>query len=143
MKIYSDFMISITKEFSFETAHRISNHPASCKHIHGHSYRLFVTVSADEIQENDMIIDFKELKQIINEKVIKTFDHALVLKRNDENTKLAQNIDSNIFWMEFEPTVERLLDYIRKQIQNSLAEPVFLKKLKLYETATSFGEWEK
>lgn len=136
-------MISITKEFTFETAHRISNHLAACKHIHGHSYRLLVTVSAEEIQENDMIIDFKELKQIVNEKVIKTFDHALVLKRKDENIKLAQNIDSKIFWMEHEPTVERLIDYIRLEIQNSLAKPVFLKKLKLYETATSFGEWEK
>lgn len=136
-------MISITKEFTFETAHRISNHPSACKHIHGHSYRLLVTVSAEEIQENDMIIDFKELKQIVNEKVIKTFDHALVLKRKDENIKLAQNIDSKIFWMEHEPTVERLIDYIRLEIQNSLAKPVFLKKLKLYETASSFGEWEK
>ena len=136
-------MISITKEFTFETAHRISNHPAACKHIHGHSYRLLVTVSAEEIQENDMIIDFKELKQIVNEKVIKTFDHALVLKRNDETIKLAQNIDSKIFWMEYEPTVERLIEYIKIQIQNSLGKPVFLKKLKLYETATSFGEWEK
>jgi 6-pyruvoyltetrahydropterin/6-carboxytetrahydropterin synthase len=136
-------MISITKEFNFETAHRISNHPAACKHIHGHSYRLLVTVSAKEIQENDMIIDFKELKQIVKDKVVQTFDHALVLKRNEENTKIAKEIRTKIFWMENEPTIERLLDYIRIQIQNSLAEPVFLKKLKLYETASSFGEWEK
>lgn len=136
-------MISITKEFTFETAHRISNHPAACKHIHGHSYRLLVTVSSEEIQDNDMIIDFKELKQIVNDKVIKTFDHVLVLKRNEENTKLAKEIHTKIFWMEYEPTVERLIDYIRIQIQNSLSKPVFLKKLKLYETASSFGEWEK
>ncbi len=135
-------MISITKEYTFETAHRISNHPAACQHIHGHSYRLRVTVSAKELQENDMVIDFKELKQIVNEKVIKTFDHALVLKRNEENSKLAQEIKSNIFWMEYEPTVERMLDYIRIQIQNALQKPVFLKRLKLFETASAFGEWE-
>ncbi|WKV12959.1 6-carboxytetrahydropterin synthase QueD [Marivirga harenae] len=136
-------MISITKEFSFEAAHRLSNHPAACKHIHGHSYRLFVTVSAQEIQEDDMIIDFKELKQIVDEKVLKTFDHALVLKKNDENARISREIKSTIFWMENEPTVERLLDYIRKQVQDALPTPVFLKKLKLHETASSFGEWEK
>lgn len=135
-------MISITKEFTFETAHRISNHPADCKHIHGHSYRLLVTVCAEEIQDNDMIIDFKELKQIVNNNVVATFDHALVLKRNAENTKLAQEINSKIFWMASEPTVERLIDYIRIQIQNSLEKPLFLKRLKLFETASSFGEWE-
>lgn len=136
-------MISITKEFTFETAHRISNHPGACKHIHGHSYRLLVTVSADQIKENDMIIDFKDLKQIVNDEVIDFFDHALLLKRNEENSKFSQQLDSKIFWMEFEPTVERLIDYIRIQIQQALNEPVFLKKLKLFETASSFGEWEK
>lgn len=136
-------MISITKEFTFETAHRISNHPGACKHIHGHSYRLLVTVSADQIKENDMIIDFKDLKQIVNDEVIDFFDHALLLKRNEENSKFSQPLDSKIFWMEFEPTVERLIDYIRIQIQQALNEPVFLKKLKLFETASSFGEWKK
>lgn len=136
-------MISITKEFTFEAAHRISNHPGACKHIHGHSYRLLVTVSADQIKENDMIIDFKDLKQIVNDEVIDFFDHALLLKRNEENSKFSQQLDSKIFWMEFEPTVERLIDYIRIQIQQALNEPVFLKKLKLFETASSFGEWEK
>lgn len=136
-------MISITKEFTFEMAHRISNHPADCQHIHGHSYRLFVTVSADEIQDNDMLIDFKDLKRIVKDQVLTKFDHALVLKRNEENSKIAESVGTKLFWMEYEPTVERLIDFIRQEIQASLEKPVFLKRLKLYETASSFGEWEK
>ena len=59
-------VIRVTKEFSFEMAHALTNYDGPCRNIHGHSYRLFVTVSgipSDDPRDprNGMVIDFSEL----------------------------------------------------------------------------------
>ncbi|MBK6263999.1 6-carboxytetrahydropterin synthase [Marivirga sp. S37H4] len=135
-------MLSITKEFRFEAAHRISNHGGDCKNLHGHSYILYVTVSAEEPDEQDMLIDFKLLKSIVKEQVLNHFDHVLILKRNKPNEALQALTDQKICWFEHEPTVERMLLFIRDALIHALPTTVQLYKLKLYETASSFGEWE-
>ncbi len=135
-------MLSITKEFRFEAAHLISNHGGACKNLHGHSYILYVTVSAGELDKQDMVIDFKLLKSIVKEQVLDHFDHALILKKNDKNEALKTLMEQKIFWFDHEPTVERMLLFIRDALTHTLPSAVQLHKLKLYETASSFGEWE-
>ncbi|HET7115919.1 MAG TPA: 6-carboxytetrahydropterin synthase, partial [Hanamia sp.] len=77
-------MISVTKIFNFEMAHALHNYEGSCANIHGHSYILHVTVKSTKERESELvppgfIIDFKELKEIVNTKVISLLDHKLVL----------------------------------------------------------------
>ena len=65
----------LRKEYFFEAAHFIYNHPGKCRNLHGHSYRLFVCVEGTPNPETGMIIDFYDLSQIVEEKVIKRLDH--------------------------------------------------------------------
>lgn len=68
-------MILVTRHFQFEAAHTIPDHPGKCKNLHGHSYKLVVTVGAEHVPPSGYFIDFAELKEVVNESVIEYLDH--------------------------------------------------------------------
>lgn len=138
--------LRITKEFRFEGAHALLNYDGRCKNIHGHSYILYVTVTG-EPQNNPgnpkdgMVIDFKVLKEIVNNNIIDKFDHALVLKNG---TPLASELSQeypNIFLTDFQPSTENMICYFAQTIKENLPKGVELYSLKLHETASSYIEW--
>ena len=135
-------MISITKKIEFEAAHRISNYPGSCSEIHGHTYKLEVTVSGEINPETDMVMDFKNLKEIIQKTVIVHFDHALILKNNRENRGIFSSYLGKITWMESEATAEQMLLWMVSSIPPHLPSGVSLQKLELHETSGSFATWK-
>lgn len=119
-----------TKEFEFEAAHHLINYDGACAKVHGHSYKLQVTVSGEVyvkgimLQATDhMVIDFKELKKIVDEKIIRTHDHADL---ND----LYDN-----------PTAEAMVVSMYLDIQDALPRDVRIESVKLWETSTSFAEY--
>lgn len=140
-------MLQVTKIFRFETAHAINGYPGQCKNIHGHSYILHVTVAAkylrdDYLPSSGFIIDFKELKNLVQTRVIKEFDHQLILsKEYIKNNVAAGNLKNLSVW-EMEPTAENILLYIKNVLHKELPEKVILNKLKLYETSDSYAEWD-
>jgi 6-pyruvoyltetrahydropterin/6-carboxytetrahydropterin synthase len=139
-------MISITKIFRFETAHAIHRYQGSCKNIHGHSYELHVTVKAKQSTEGyvdglGIIIDFKDLKEIVQSQVVKGLDHKLLLSKAylAENKNEFEKDELVIFDME--PTAENILIFARNQIQASLPKHILLYSLRLWETRDSYAEW--
>lgn len=135
-------MLSITKIFHFEAAHTISCYNGQCKNIHGHSYELHVTITGQVLNESNMLIDFKELKKIVELNVTNDFDHALILKSSTENKEAYKNLNTKIHWLSDEPTAEYLILEIAKRITPNLPANISLKKLKLFETASCYAEWE-
>ena len=71
-------MITVTKTVKFDAAHVLTNHQGLCKNLHGHTYRVDVSVTQPEGDTRDMVIDFKDLKLIANEVICDRFDHAFV-----------------------------------------------------------------
>jgi len=139
-------MLMVTKIFQFEMAHAIYGYPGACKNIHGHSYELHVTVSENKkkrsyIPDTGFIIDFKELKKIVNTHIIQALDHKLILSKYylSENSSIYQQ-DNLVSW-DSEPTAENLLLYIHSVICDNLPKGISLVKLKLYETKDSYAEW--
>ncbi|MBP9926280.1 MAG: 6-carboxytetrahydropterin synthase [Cyclobacteriaceae bacterium] len=139
-------MISLTKIFRFETAHAILHYQGACKNIHGHSYELHVTVKATQPTEEylkglGIILDFKELKTIVQENVVKKLDHKLVLSK--EYLATTKNIFSTdeLIVFEVEPTAENLLIFARDHIRPNLPDYIQLHSLKLWETRDSYAEW--
>ena len=133
-------MLSITKIFNFETAHRISNYNGQCSNIHGHSYELHVTVTGIPDAKSDIIFDFKELKKVVETEIINPFDHALLLKKGTTNIESINEM--KIVLLDKEPTAERMLEYMVNKMSNHLPEGIKLNRLKLFETKTSYAEWE-
>ena len=139
-------MIKITKIFNFEMAHALHNYEGTCSNIHGHSYVLHVTVKSAKEGDNELIppgfiIDFKELKKIVNSKVTDLFDHKLVLSREYVKSLELHTSFKNLFQFEMEPTAENLLLFISKELIASLPVHISLHSLKLFETSNSYAEW--
>lgn len=140
-------MISITKIFHFETAHAIHNYNGACRNIHGHSYRLLVTVTCLDESGNDYLpapgfaIDFKDLKKPVAELITNIFDHKLILSTQylASHPELA-NQENLVTW-EVEPTAENILVYFSRELKNGFPPNVSLSKLKIYETKDSYAEW--
>ena len=141
-------VIRLTKEFSFEAAHALGGYDGPCREIHGHSYRLFVTIKGEPSTDpmnpkQGMVMDFGVLKKIVNEEIISRFDHALVLRSTaDEGLRrvLLEQFD-NVVTVEYQPTCENMLDDFAHRLMKRLPEGVTLHSLRLHETASSYAEW--
>jgi len=140
--------IRLTKEFRFEMAHALWNYDGLCRNIHGHSYILQVTVLGEPIADEQnpklgMVMDFGELKKIVNSEIVKPLDHAIVLSRkNPENQIVAlSEMTERMYVVDFQPTCENMLVDFAEKIKKHLPANVTLFSLKLHETANSFAEW--
>jgi 6-pyruvoyltetrahydropterin/6-carboxytetrahydropterin synthase len=139
-------MISITKIFRFEAAHAIHHYPGSCAQIHGHSYELHVTVSATESSESfieglGIVMDFKNLKSIVQEHAIFLLDHKLILSKDYVADTRNDFSKDELLLFEAEPTAENLLLFLKNKILPELQHGIHLKSLKLWETRDSYAEW--
>ena len=141
-------IIKITKQFSFEMAHALLNYDGLCRNIHGHSYKMDITLSGQPLNDetspkNGMVMDFGDLKRLVNEEIISLLDHALVLNDKTDNQLvevLKQNYEK-IVTVDFQPTTENLLNFIAGKIQTRLPKDVKLSCVRLRETDTSYAEW--
>ena len=139
-------IVRISKEFKFDAAHALSGYDGKCKNIHGHSYRLLITVKGTPIKDKEspkfgMAIDFKELKRVVTANIIDIFDHSLILK---EDALLAQELKKayqTVQLLPFQPTSENLVEHFVQILQDRLPDNVILYSIKLYETETSHIEW--
>lgn len=136
-------MLSITKIVRFEAAHVISTHKGACSNIHGHSYELHITICGETLNESAMLLDFTELKKMITKTVLNDFDHALLLKRNAINVAASKNVVTKICWLTHEPSAEFLVMYIAQQLEPLIPASLKLKRVRLFETDSSYAEWEK
>jgi 6-pyruvoyltetrahydropterin/6-carboxytetrahydropterin synthase len=109
---------SVTKSFSFEAAHQLPWHPGACQRLHGHGYRLEVTVQGP-LNEHGIVTDFADIGAVVEREVIERFDHQYL---ND----LLDN-----------PTAELIAQDAWKRIE---AAGLAVSRIRLWETADSMVE---
>ena len=143
-------IIRLTKKFSFEMAHALKNHDGLCAHLHGHSYGLTVTVIGKPLSQaghpkNGMVMDFNDLKKIVQEEIITHCDHALMLNQSQQAEIICPD-NNAVLWqktifVDYQPTSENMLIDFAARITKRLPEHIRLHHLILHETATSSAEW--
>lgn len=141
--------IRITKIFSFETGHALYGYDGKCRNVHGHSYKLSVTVIGRPIDDKNnvkfgMVIDFSDLKKIVQEEIVDVFDHATVFNKNTPHVELAKELQDrghSVLLVDFQPTSEMMVIDFSEKIQDRLPQNISLHSLKLQETESSFAEW--
>lgn len=103
----------VRRSFRFEAAHRLPKHPGKCRELHGHSYRLLVTVDLPVDPDSGLAIDFSDLKRTVRERVVDPLDHTYINDRIDN------------------PTAEVMAVWIWKQLVGPLSG---LVEVELHET---------
>lgn len=142
-------VIRITKQFNFETGHALYGYDGKCKNVHGHSYKLSVTVIGTPIVDTShvklgMVIDFGDLKKIVKEEIVDPFDHATVFNKNTPHIELANELmerGHKVILADYQPTSENMVIDFAARITARLPKNIRLHSLKLQETDTSFAEW--
>src|SRR5574344_921248 len=141
--------MKVTKEITFDMAHMLSYYEGKCANLHGHTYKLQVTVEADVDDITHMVLDFNILKQVLNETVMNKFDHAVAFS----DYKLQNGAESDLCaWAEMhgmnhivlpgKTTCEDMAPYIKQLISEELEARKIkaVVSVRLWETPTSFAE---
>jgi 6-pyruvoyltetrahydropterin/6-carboxytetrahydropterin synthase len=140
--------VRVTKIFRFEMAHALWGYDGLCKNIHGHSYVLKVTVAGTPIADTGdkklgMVIDFGDLKRVVNKQIVDVFDHSLILneKAPVEHFTDIQDMFDRRTWFDFQPTAENLVVHFAELLKGQFPAGVKLHSIRLYETVNSYAEW--
>ena len=138
--------IRITKQFKMEMAHALYGYDGLCKNIHGHSYRLWVTLRGPVLddpghEKDGMVLDFGLLKRLVKPHIIDKYDHSFVLNANSSHANIDLSAFEKVYLLPYQPTSENLVNDFVSIIKNQLPENIELYKVVLSETANSFAEW--
>jgi 6-pyruvoyltetrahydropterin/6-carboxytetrahydropterin synthase len=120
-------MFTVFKDYTFSAGHAIRGHQGGCQNLHGHNYRVRVHVSAARLDRLGMVIDFADLKQIVDQ-VVGRFDHAVI---NDLPPFDERNT-----------TAELLAEYVHQEVARLLPEGRTVRRVEVWETETSCAIYE-
>lgn len=118
--------MKISKDFEFAAAHRLTlPYDSPCERLHGHNYKLRVTLMGG-LNESGMIMDFKELKSIVNEEVISRLDHQDLTEFFVINNRTVN------------ATAEIMSKWIYERLERRIDE---IHRVQLWETIDSSAEY--
>jgi len=131
--------MELSKTFHFDMAHRLSFHSGKCRNLHGHTYRLEVTLEG-EPDEHGMLIDFNEMKRIVHEHVIDVLDHATVIYEKDRllMDTFPKELQHVIF--PYEVTAENLCRWTYDRLRDA---GLTIKQVIIWEAADSKAVYTK
>ena len=102
---HEDDMFDLSVEAQFSSAHQLRGYKGKCEALHGHNWRVQVTISSDKLDDIGMVLDFHELKQIVNE-AIAALDHSYL---------------NDIFpFTEINPSSENIAKWIHESIRKKI-----------------------
>lgn len=137
--------MKITKIFTFDSSHMLDGHDGKCRNLHGHTYRLEVTVSAEPVcggAKDGMVMDFADLKHTVKRTVIEPFDHAFIYhganERESRIAALLEGWEMKTLRLGVRTTAENMAAYIYACLKDA-GLPVC--SVKLWETPTSCAEY--
>lgn len=135
--------MQITKEFKFEMAHKLSkSYTCKCQHIHGHSYRVLITLKGCRLNDENVVIDFTKVKEIVNP-IIELLDHSFIIHKEDkvcdELIDAARRGGFPIIIAKKNPTAEFLAGLFYGELHSHFfhKEDKLLLEVEVFETATS------
>ncbi len=135
-------MLTVSKQCVFDAAHVLTNHAGQCRNLHGHTYRVVAEV-AEVPDGRDMVIDFKDLKQVLREVIVERFDHAFLYNESsDQECEIAAVIAKHgmrSVGLPFRTTAENLA----RHFFGALAERVNVASVRVYETPESCAEYRR
>lgn len=135
-------MLTVSKQCQFDAAHVLTNHAGQCKNLHGHTYRVIVQV-ADTSDGNDMVIDFKDLKQVMRVTILDRFDHAFIFDQSSasecEIAAVIAKHGMKSVGLPFRSTAENLARHFFRELEGR----VNVVSVKVYETPESCAEYHE
>jgi 6-pyruvoyltetrahydropterin/6-carboxytetrahydropterin synthase len=129
-------MFKIKKTFSVSTGHRLSKHKGLCQNIHGHNLKIIVTLKAEKLDNNDMVMDFHTLSELMKP-LIDSLDHSFLVNSKDDISirHIVENRLKSFVFIDCDPTAEMLAKKVYDYLVELLAKQkrVQVDKVEIYE----------
>ena len=119
-------MYKVTKCLYFEAAHFLRGYEGACQNLHGHSYKLEITVESERLDELGMVVDFKKIKEF-TQGILERYDHSCL-------NELSEYKDNN-------PTAEIMARMIYDNLKRSVYVGSRLVSVRVWETRDSYAEY--
>lgn len=147
---------TISKEIEFDAGHRVSTHGSKCRNPHGHRYKIRVTCKGSIIDDptrpdHGMLVDFGDLKNIMNERVHDVLDHGFIVWQDDMvvremMTSWAEKMEWLMIVFPYIPTAENIARWVWEQLDEPLRErfggDLELEEVAVWETPTSVAYYQ-
>ncbi len=127
-------MYTVTKEIHFCYGHRLLDYDGPCRHLHGHNARAVITLAADSLDELGMVVDFSEIKRVIQTWVDAEIDHTMLMHRDDPFLPSMRQAGERVYVMDANPTAENIARLIHEY---AVAEGFNVVEVALWETPTA------
>lgn len=143
----------VTKQIQIDMGHRVPNHKSKCRNLHGHRYVIELGVDDKVIVEKGssdegMVIDFGDLKQVLESEIENNFDHGFVMSSSDNLSQIFLQLKGEhnlkIYFVDFIPTAENLAKYWYEILKDTLlSRDIQIKYVKVFETPTSTATYQE
>lgn len=105
-------MFRVSREIDFCYGHRLLDYPGKCRHLHGHNGKAVVTIEAERLDAQGMVLDFAQIKDVLNGWVDEHLDHRMILRRDDPAVPVFEQLGEPLFLLDVNPTAENLAKLI-------------------------------
>ena len=105
--------ITATRYHDFSTGHRVYGHESKCAHLHGHNYRIYLTVEADSLDSVGRVMDFSAIKEHLCYWLEQQWDHKFLIWERDPFAPTLKELDpEGTVIVQFNPTAENMGQYL-------------------------------
>ena len=124
-------MFTVSREIDFCYGHRLLDYAGKCRHLHGHNGRAVVAFESSRLDDRGMVLDFSEIKRVVNRWIDENLDHRMILQRTDPAVPALEQLGEPLYLMDESPTAEN----IAKLIFDVAAASGFpVREVQLWET---------
>ena len=110
-------MFEVTRNLSFCYGHRLREHPGKCMHLHGHNGLLEITLGAEELDSQGMVVDFQIIRDRLGPWIDAHLDHRMILQSGDPALRVLVELGEPVYEVSFPPTAENLARHLFEQAQ--------------------------
>ncbi len=133
-------MYKVLKEIHFCYGHRLLNYDGKCAHPHGHNGKIEIELESETLDKRDMVFDFSDMKEIIQQWIDKELDHKMILKIGDPLVKILKELGEPYFETKENPTAESLAKLIFKYAKS---KKLPISKVTFWETLSSCATYSE
>ena len=131
-------MFKVFKEMHFCYAHRLLGYPGKCAQLHGHNSVVRVEFSGNQVNELGILIDFDEIRKVVNDYLDQQLDHKTILWEKDPLVEVLEKAGQKVFRMKNQPSAENMAQLIFQEMKK---QKLPVSSVKVWETPTSCAEY--
>ena len=133
-------MFHVTREIDFCYGHRLLNYEGKCRHLHGHNGKALITLESSNSTSRGMVLDFGDIKAVMNTWVDDNLDHRMILCRHDPAVELLKKLDEPMYLLDENPTAENIARLI---FDVTAAKGFPVVEVRLWETPRCYAAYKR